>query len=240
MDVPHLIRQNSFQSAWKEAVAFLATKNWDYHNLVVQIDNPTIIDQNIHTAVTQFCGTNGVLKPKDVAYTIFPHKLYATYSNKADLFEAYNRKGGLFDRTRRRPKHGWGTYFNRMTAYSTHRGPVNQLDLIINAIRSRRNRCRAAYTILIPQPGGETARKMGAPCLNYLAVQCKNRALGILAIYRNHDFLERAYGNYWGLCNLTKFLAAETSSTPGTVTCISSHAYAQKHRRALSNFAGTL
>lgn len=219
---------------------FLASKNWDYHNLVVQIGDPMLLDQTIHTAVDQFCVSNGVLKPKDVAYTIFPHKLYSTHNNKSSLFTAYNRKGGLFDRTRKRPKKGWGTYFNRMTSYNTTRGNINQLELIINAIRTRKSRSKAAYTIIILQPGSETARKMGAPCLNYLAVQCRNRSLGLLAIYRNHDFLERAYGNYWGLCNLIRFLAQETSLTPGPVTCISSHAYAPGHRRALCNFANSI
>ncbi len=52
-----------------------------------------------------------------------------------------------------------------------------------------------------------------------------NPQLSLLCVYRNHDFLERAYGNYWGLCYLLNLIACETNMEPGTLTCISSHAY---------------
>ena len=58
----------------------------------------------------------------------------------------------------------------------------------------------------------------------------------MLAVYRNHDFLERAYGNYWGLCNLTGFLAPEVDATPGPITCVSSHAYVSEKKTALKAF----
>ena len=95
-----------------------------------------------------------------------------------------------------------------MTHYNGPDGTVNQLNNIIAAIRDRENLSKAAYTIVIQEPGGETVRPLGGPCLNYIAVQAEPGqagqplTLGLLAVYRNHDFLERAYGNYWGLCNL--------------------------------------
>jgi len=49
----------------------------------------------------------------------------------------------------------------------------------------------------------------------------------------NHDFLERAYGNYWGLCNLLAFLAREVGGEPGPLTCMSSHAYVSGRKTAL-------
>jgi thymidylate synthase len=60
--------------------------------------------------------------------------------------------------------------------------------------------------------------------------------LSLMCIYRNHDFLERAYGNYWGLLNLLKFLAHETNLNVGVLTCISSHAYVDKKKTELKNF----
>jgi hypothetical protein len=61
--------------------------------------------------------------------------------------------------------------------------------------------------------------------------------LGVLAVYRNHDFLQKAYGNYWALCNLLCFLAKETNTIAGPLTCVSSHAYVEgKQRRALWKF----
>jgi thymidylate synthase len=168
--------------------------------------------------------------------------LYATRKAAENQFHAYNRPGGFYERV----KTGWGTYFRRMTAYKGRAGTVNQLDKIIAAIRKRESTSTAAYTVVIQQPGGETIRPLGGPCLNYVALQLEPAnedhpmTLGLLAVYRNHDFLERAYGNYWGLSNLLLFLAAEVEAAPGPLTCVSSHAYVASKRAALRTFVGTL
>jgi len=229
------IISDGFQRAWLEVIKLLISSHWDLRNLVVHIKNPTNLDQAFHHKVRAFTKEQGILSPKDVAYTIFPHNLYKSKGNSDRLFSAYNKPGGLFDRI----KTGWGTYFRRMTNYEGVNGPVNQLANIISAIRNRQKLSKAAYTILIQNPGGETIRPLGGPCLNYLAVQAESKmaeqslTLGLLAIYRNHDFLERAYGNYWGLCNLINFLAREVDGDAGPLTCISSHAYVSKRKKEL-------
>ena len=50
-------------------------------------------------------------------------------------------------------------------------GVVNQLEKIITAIRNRESQSKAAYTLVIQNPGGETVQPLGGPCLNYVAVQ---------------------------------------------------------------------
>ena len=232
---PVSIVSNDFQNAWLEAITRLMDSRWDLRNLVVHVRNPEAFDQAFHYKMTRFAKAEGILGPKHVAYTIFPHTLYERKHDAAQLFTAYNRTRGLFDRVTT----GWGTYFRRMTHYRTQDGVVNQLANIIAAIRTRDNFSRAAYTIIIQTPGGETIRPLGGPCLNYLAVQGEPwqgggcLTLGLLAVYRNHDFLKRAYGNYWGLCNLLMFLAKEVSGMPGPLTCISSHAYVDAKKTAL-------
>lgn len=241
---PILINNDSFQQAWKEAARSLRNCNWETRNLVVHVTDPTAFDDNFHETFSRFCALNSILGPKDVAYTIFPHKLYNTRGNADRLFQSYNRKGGLYERLRRRPRRGWGTYFRRMTKYENQGYPQNQLSNIIEAINDRSNIYKAAYTVIIQKPGGETIKPLGGPCLNYLAVQMEPKAsralLGLLAVYRNHDFLERAYGNYWGLCNLICFFAEETNSEPGPLTCVSSHAYVDRQKGPLSSFLKAL
>ena len=173
-----------------------------------------------------------------VAYTIFPQGL-AKRRTASDLFTAYNRTRGFFDRK----KTSWGTYFRRMTHYEGRGGPVNQLARIIEAINSRKACHRAAYTVAIQQPGGENVRPRGAPCLNYLAVQMEPdhpRTISLLAVYRNHDVVERAYGNFVGLGWLLRFLCSETNSSVGQLTCLSAHAYIDRSVRALRALLQTL
>jgi hypothetical protein len=234
--------RDSFQQAWRDAVIQLATSGWELRNLMVQTRNPELFDQTFHERVSTFAQDEDLLGPKDVAYTIFPHELARQRGNAAAVFEAYNRHNGLFERLHRR-KPAWGTYFRRMTCCGIGEIPVNQLGNIINAINRRDYTHKAAYSIVIQNPGSETVRPRGGPCLNYVAVQLdpvEPVTLGLLAVYRNHDFLRRAYGNYWGLCNLLRFMAAETGSRPGPLTCVSSHAYVDAKGIALKQLVDGL
>lgn len=239
INAPVTIVEDQFQLAWIAALEQLLASHWELRNLVVHIRAPMLLDDCLHAKVEGFVGKHGLLGPKHVAYTIFPHGLYAKTASAMALFDAYNRRGGMFDRV----KTGWGTYFRRMTCYDGHRGTeVNQLANIIGAIKTRQSLSRAAYTVVIQHPGGETVRPLGGPCLNYLAVQAEAAPsngppmVGLLAVYRNHDFLKRAYGNYWGLCNLLSFIAAEVGGCPGPLTCISSHAYVDAQKTAIKGF----
>jgi hypothetical protein len=228
MALPILIQEPNFQLAWVSATRALMSNRWNVKSLAVHIANITSFDESLHYRYENFCQNHGLLGPKHVAYTIFPHGLYNRYNNADSLFEAYNRPGGFYDRLRHRARGGWGTYFRRMTYYETPGGITNQLGSIVRCINERNNLYVAAYTMIIQKPGGETVRPRGGPCLNYLAVQMEpsqQNTLGLLAVYRNQDFLNRAYGNYWGLCNLLHFLSDQTACLPGSLTCISSNAY---------------
>ncbi len=243
IDQPQVIVASSFQTAWINAARLLADNGWEIRNLVVQITNPRQFDREFHERFCEFAASVPVLAPKDVAYTVFPHELYRKRRTSQRLYAAYNRSGGLYDRTLSRVPNSWGTYFRRMTCYETPERVVNQLDQTIRAIRDDDRVFKGAFCIVIQVPGGETKRRRGGPCLNYIAVQRAggSRAeLGLLAVYRSHDFLVRAYGNYWGLCNLLCFLARETRSQPGPLTCVSSVAYVPGKKRKLSAFLGTL
>jgi hypothetical protein len=239
---PVALTADGFQQVWIDAVRLLMNTRWELRNLMVQIRNPSVLDQNLHERITGFARREGLLGPKHVAYTIFPRGLYRRTGNAEKLFEAYNRRNGLFERLHRR-KPNWGTYFRRMTHYDKRGDVVNQLGNIIKAIQTRQNSSKAAYAAIIQNPGGETVRPLGGPCLNYVAIQLEAGepiALGLLAVYRNHDFLERAYGNYWGLCNLLQFLAREVEATVGPLTCVSSRAYVSGSKTRLKQFVEDL
>jgi thymidylate synthase len=236
MNEPITINEESFQKAWVEAAKILVEKSWAIHNLVVTIKNTTIFDQTLNKRFVSFADNNGLKRPRIVACTIFPQKLYDRCGDAKELFEAYNKPRGLYDRSKRPTD--WGSYFRRMTYYSTPNGIQNQLGNIINTINKRNNTWKASYTIIIQKPGKETIRARGGPCLNYLAVQLNpnGKKLGVLAVYRSHDFFERAYGNYWGLCNLINFIAKETTFNPGFLTCVSSRAFVDGNQGNFKNF----
>jgi hypothetical protein len=241
---PKTIVQSSFQLAWLEALKALSNSQWQLRNLVVHACDPNAFDEGFHEQVSGFCRRHRLLGPKHVAYTIFPHKQYAMRGSASEVFAAYNRPRGLYERLHTLSKGEWGTYFRRMTHYETDQGPVNQLRDILWAIRTRQQVWRAAYTVTLAKPGSEAVRPRGAPCLSYIAVQLEPGAskpvLGLLCVYRHHDFLERAYGNYWGLCNLARFLASEAACEPGPVTWVSSRAYVDRLKGPLRRLLAAL
>jgi thymidylate synthase len=237
VDRPYVIIEETFQEAWLSASRKLVGDGYARNNLIVQIENPLVINTIFHERVKTFASAHGRLSPKTVAYTIFPHKLYQRVGNADDLYAAYNRPRGLYDKI----KTSWGTYFRRMTRYEHDGTHENQLRNIVEAMRNRTKVYRAAYTIIIQKPGGETIRPRGGPCLNYLAIQLDGAgSVGLLAVYRNHDFFERSYGNYWGLCNLLGFIAKESELDCGPLTCISSRAYIDGPKTRFKSYLETV
>jgi thymidylate synthase len=244
MNKPIVICENSFQVAWAQAILALTDNHWDAWNIVVQIDHPELFDKYIHNLLENFAKRNNLISQKHVAHTIFPQRFFTNGITRDKLYEKYLR---FFKRPRKEPRHGWGTYFVRMISYSTPDGDVDQLGGIINNIKDRSKNYGASYTIVIPCPHQDLNKIMGGPCLNYITIQTENtsgikdtKIINMLAVYRNHDFTKRAYGNYLGLCHLLKYIAHETNSQIGTLTCVSSHAFIQEYKRPLLEIANTI
>jgi hypothetical protein len=230
-----VIQASNTSEAWLKAVRRLLDCGGECFSLMVEIANPTQTEAAIHGAYEQLLADYGLLTVKKVVYTVFPVSLYnnpQVARNASRLFEAYNRKGGVFDRLQSRypRKMGWGSYFRRLTHYPAvdKNGRVvtiNQLERTIEMLRTRQRTHKAAYTLLIQIPGIDGSRTIGGPCLNYLALQLeKPRVLNCLAVYRNHDFIQRAYGNYLALGHLMQFLCDQTDYSLGRLSCLSSHA----------------
>ncbi len=234
------IEAENVSIAWLMAVKHLLDCAGECFNLMVNIENPTKVEPAIHTTYEQLLSNHSLLTLKQVTYTIFPRSLYLQVNKDPDrLFEGYNRAGGVYDRLRRRHgrEFGWGSYFRRMTCYPVadeygNTTVVNQLGEIIHMLQNRAKTYKAAYTILVQIPGLDGRRIMGGPCLNYVALQLDSpRVLNALAVYRNHDLIQRAYGNYLGLGYIMEFICDHTGYSIGRLNCLSSHA-------SIANLAG--
>jgi hypothetical protein len=234
------VEEDNVSVAWLKAVERLVSCGGEYFNLMLSIKNPTQIEPTIHAAYEQLLSDHGLLTLKQVVYTIFPRSLYLQVNKDPEsLFDRYNRPNGVYDRLKRRHrrKFGWGSYFRRMTCYlvSDENGRttvVNQLGEIIHMLQDRARTYKAAYTISLQIPGMDGRRIMGGPCLNYVALQLDSpRILNALAVYRNHDFIQRAYGNYLGLGYMMEFICDQTGYLMGRLNCLSSHA-------SIANIAG--
>jgi thymidylate synthase len=233
-----VIQAETAETAYLQALRLLASNRWEHWNLAVQIGEPTRRDRDVRNSITQFVSEQRLLGPHKVATTIFPSVLWKCCGSRHDLYQRYVETYAPHYRS-------WGSYFGRMIRYETASGDtVNQLEGIIGSVLRFDRTHRTAYTVVIQQPGSETRRPRGGPCLNYLALQLEGhqgkRTMNLLAVYRNHCFLNRAYGNYCGLSDLLQFMAGECEAQAGCLTCISSHAYIDAKKTAVRDFLESL
>lgn len=233
------IQAENFQNAWAQVVLKLKDYHWSAWNVVVQIQNPIAIDRNKHRIMEAFANEKGLVGQNQVAYTIFPYKLYK--GQERDIF--YEQYWKYYKAVKLKSYANWkDTYFARLIKYNSNGVDIDQLGTIIDGINNRRINYGSSYVMIVPYPQKDIKRKMGAPCLNYITVQVELingiRHINLCAVYRNHNFRERAYGNYYGLGKLLEYIARETNSIVGVLTCVSSHAYINSDRTRLLQIAG--
>lgn len=83
----------------------------------------------------------------------------------------------------------------------------------------------------------DSKARMGFPCLSLLSFHLDGPELHLTAHYRNHHFVERAYGNYIGLGRLLAYVARATGVDPGELLVVSGHARLE-HVKPLHDLLG--
>jgi thymidylate synthase len=227
----HLIQSNNCLTAWRDVCRHIL-QNGDGFNMLVQIDNPLAYTQAQLNEVTN-SGVISAVEVNDVVNTIFPTKLHGrsiTLSNS----QFYDKHEQIYLRGKKMHKKNrsrWGNYFLRFTKFGINR--KNQLQPIIDGINNRSNNQKACYIMHVSSIDlDNNTRVIGNPCLQYVQFGVYNNALHLSALYRNHDFLTKALGNYVGLSKLLEFVCNETNSTMGSVTVQSLH-YELKNKTAV-------
>lgn len=162
-----------------------------------------------------------------VANTIFPESLWrpGTPNNDTDLYGRYER---VWPRIRRDPANRHGVYFRRLTSFrpASHPNdePVNQLQRLIEIFRDgthRRSALQAGF--FDPIDDHRNGPYLGFPCLQQVAFTPLGAdGLAVTGFYAMQYQLEKAYGNYLGLCRLGRFVAAQLDRRLVRMTCMAS------------------
>jgi hypothetical protein len=214
-------------TAWLAAARHLANQpRYECYDLAVTIEDPLAEEVTVSEAYRDLLAQLDLPSIETVANTIFPDLLWQVAGSRSLLYERYLR---MMPRLRRFPKNRNGTYFGRLVSWPE--SPLyNQVEEVIERIRrelSNRSRKRFVYDLLVFQPSRD-AYPYGFPCLSYLNVKLDTSSpsakLLMTAHYRNHYFIERAYGNYVGLGRLQRFISDGAGVERGPLTCVSGHA----------------
>lgn len=169
-------------------------------------------DPGLRQALDDLLSLHGKQSVEDVAYTIFPQRLWRMAGgDRAKLFELYRMVFPRYQAMNRTlNKHG--LYFERLTSYS-RRAPCdgNQLEWIISSYNSRSGLRRSMFqaTTFDPERDHVSLPRLGFPCLQHVSFEPTEQGLVANAFYATQLLLTKAYGNYLGLVRLAAFMAHE-------------------------------
>lgn len=168
-------------------------------------------DPAVRQALDQLLKRKGKLKVEDVAFTIFPQRVWEmSCGDRARLFALYR---ATFPRWQAMNKkaNGRGLYFERMVMYG--RGPCdgNQLEWILSQYGSRAGVRRSMLQATTFDPGRDhvASAQLGFPCLQQVSFEPTAAGLVVDAFYATQQIFDKAYGNYLGLAQLGAFMAHE-------------------------------
>ncbi|MEM6255019.1 MAG: hypothetical protein AAF821_19055 [Cyanobacteria bacterium P01_D01_bin.156] len=224
--------------AWKEGCNILIEQDYSLFNLVTTIENPKVLDEewistyNPRSFIPKSNGTS----LSDVINTIFPRRLVKERT-RDELYKYYLEVDSRRSRLGNQKKDRWGTYFRRMICFGDDANN-NQLETIIKVLNNEDRWFRTTNPIHISSADYDSlAKRLGNPCLQYLQfVQPVKGTLDLVVVYRNHDFFEKALGNFIGLGQLLDFVANATDTNAGKLICHSVRAYSD-HKGPLEALA---
>lgn len=209
--------------AWRAGIE--AVRHYrELFNLFTTIDVPTVFDRawlrTYSPRSRQMPGDD----LREVIKTIFPYELAQRHPVRTDLYREYLRR---HDRAMkfRRNRGTWGTYFERMIRFPDY-PQVNQLETAIEKLLTWPRRTTSALVFHLATPGRDRPRTRGGPCWHFGEIIWReDDVLDLVVVYRNHDFYNKALGNFIGLGQLLGFICNASGKQVGRLLCHSVRAY---------------
>jgi hypothetical protein len=232
----------SISDAWVKGLERLLAGDGEAVNFTVVIDQPAVEEPAVRKVVDAFIDARRTLRPRSVervstvANTIFPETWYIERLGEEAETHLYEMELQSRAVRRRHAGNRRGTYFERFVAWPGADGATfNQLDQVVQRLRSARLRGHErgnSYEMGLTTPmdeavavpvfvGGRDRQVIGFPCLSHTSFSLQKGVLHLAALYRNHEFIKRGYGNYVGLGRLLRFVAVQSGWPVGELSCTS-------------------
>jgi hypothetical protein len=224
MPSEHYVEERNLSIAWGRGLRLSSARgNSEAVPLIVAItgfDEHGNVEENegIRSALETLLAADGKQGIETVANTIFPRSLWNPAAPRVLVFERYL---GILPRIRRATrKNARGIYFERMITGGPS-GHENQLEFGVGTYLSRKGVRRSVLQVAIFDPSRDhsAAAQLGFPCLQHVTFAPSDRGLSVNAFYAAQYMVERAYGNYLGLCRLGQFVAHEMELQLVRLTC---------------------
>jgi len=230
-----LINQDTCENAYLEVCNYLIVQpNFEAHNIIITISDPCDFSRLNYSLQHRnpVKINNNFDNLRNVINTIFPFQLATHFSgNRNGLYTKYLR---IYSKSRKRK---WGTYFQRFVSFTKHSTTgINQLENIINSLNG--GSPQRYYNIMHTTSVNieSNVRPLGGACLQYVQINKRGAdIIDLIAVYRNHDYFNKALGNFYGLAYLLEFIASNTNYNSGSLIIHSIHAFSSQGKNRLRN-----
>jgi hypothetical protein len=224
MTAEHYVEEGNLSKAWAQALRLASARGRsEVAPLVLAItgfdDSGNFEEElNIRGALDRVLSESGKQSVDTVANTIFPKSLWNIHADRQILFDRYLRILPKIRKASR--KNSRGTYFERIITGGAA-GRENQLEFAIGIYVGRAGVRRSVLQIAVFDPSRDHsgAAQLGFPCLQHVTFVPAEEGLCVNAFYATQYLVERAYGNYVGLCRLGQFVAHEMGLRLARLTC---------------------
>ena len=198
---------------------------------------------SIRKALDDVLDTQGKASCHTVANTIFPKEMWNSEAGREELFYRYLR---IFPRLRSlNNRNKYGLYFQRLIAFGCDnegKCGVNQLEHILSTWnRGNHRRTALQASLFDPLKDHTHQRQRGFPCLQQVSFARSGKdGLSVTGFYATQFVVDKAYGNYLGLCQLGRFMAHEMRLKLDRITCIATPAKRDRPKSQLEELADSV
>ena len=162
-----LLLQQVLDGAGKKvAPLILSLSGFDQNGAAVE-------DPAVRQALDLLLERKGRIVVENVAFTIFPQRLWEmSHGDRTHLFAIYRKTFPCWQAMNRRAN-GRGMYFERMVMYGRGRCDGNQLEWILSQFNSRKGVRRSMFQATTFDPGRDhvTSAQLGFPCLQQVSFE---------------------------------------------------------------------
>ena len=219
----HFVEETGVSLAWGRALQIVARPGRkEMAPLTVAVtgaDTEEVLSEHadIRGELEKVLATCDKQAVETVANTIFPDSLWNREEPRQMLYDRYKAILPRLRRASRKNVHG--LYFERMIMNGRDRAP-NQLEFALDSFGPGMRRSVLQVGVFDPRKDHSAGRRRGFPCLQHLSfVPDEDGNLSVNAFYASQFMVERAYGNYLGICRLGRFVGHALGLPLTRVTC---------------------
>jgi thymidylate synthase len=245
MSGDHYVEERNLSVAWARALQLASLRGRaEVAPLVVAVtgfDDAGNFEEEprIRSALESLLASEGEQSVDTVANTIFPASMWNSARDRQLLFHRYRKVVPRLRKASR--KNSRGIYFERMITGGPQ-GQENQLDFAISTYLARKGVRRSVLQLGVFDPSRDhsAAAQLGFPCLQHVTFAPSDGGLAVNALYATQYIVERAYGNYVGLCRLGQFVAHEMRLRLLRMTCFTGIAECEVAKNKLAKLLDTI